>query len=213
MTHSPEDKQVKLAAIAREVAACRSCPLHDGRTHVVPGTGPANADIMFIGEAPGFHEDQQGLPFVGASGKYLSKLLEDVGISRKAVFITNVVKCRPPDNRDPKKEELAACEHFLNRQIAVINPRIIVTLGRYSMARYFPGGRITRIHGLPRRADGRIYLPMFHPAAVLRDPRRRPEMEADMRRVLELVNEAEQDAPPDDSASDGPDDVVQLNLF
>lgn len=211
MTDSPEDRQAKLDAIAQEVAACTACPLHSGRTRTVPGSGPATAEIMFIGEAPGFHEDQQGEPFVGASGKYLTELLGKVGLSRQDVFITNVVKCRPPGNRDPLRPELEACEHYLNRQIDIIDPKIIITLGRFSMARYFPNGRITRIHGQPKRAGGRIYYPMFHPAAILRNPKLRPEMEADMQRVLDLIKEAENADIPEDDGGDEP--PTQLSLF
>lgn len=212
MTDSPEARQAQLKAIAEEIAGCQKCPLARGRTRTVPGSGPADAQIMFIGEAPGFHEDQQGLPFVGASGKYLTELLVSVGLSRKDVFISNVVKCRPPQNRDPQDQELAACADYLDRQIAAIQPKIIITLGRFSMARYFPGGRITRIHGQPKRQDGRIYYPMFHPAAVLRNANLRPEMEADMRRVVDLIKEAEAPITPEDDEPDaGP--PVQLSLF
>ena len=210
MTESLEARQTQLEAIAAEVAACRNCPLHKARTHTVPGSGPANAEIMFIGEAPGFHEDQQGLPFVGASGKYLDQLLADVGLSRREVFITNVVKCRPPQNRDPMSQELEACEEYLNRQIALINPKVIITLGRFSMAKYFPDGRISKIHGHPKRMGGRIYYPMYHPAAVLRTPNLRPEMEADMKRVPDLIKEAESGALPE---NDEPEVPRQLSLF
>lgn len=212
MSDSLEERQTKLDAIAREIAACQNCPLYKGRTRTVPGAGPVNADIMFVGEAPGFHEDQQGVPFVGASGKYLEQLLEQVGLSRREVFISNVVKCRPPGNRDPLRPELDACESYLNRQIEVINPKVIITLGRFSMAKYFPNGRISKIHGQPKRADGRLYYPMFHPAAILRNPRLRPEMEADMHRVVELIKQAEAgDLPPIDD--DEPDVPEQLSLF
>ncbi len=212
MTDSLEEREARLKAIAEEIARCDKCPLHRARTHTVPGSGPANAEIMFIGEAPGFHEDQQGEPFVGASGKYLDQLLAGIGLSRRDVFITNVVKCRPPGNRDPLRPELEACEDYLNRQIAIINPKIIITLGRFSMARYFPNGRITRIHGQPKRKDGRIYYPMFHPAAVLRNPRLRPEMEADMKRALALIQEAQSEDIPDDEPPE-PEPPVQMSLF
>ncbi len=211
MTDSPEARQDELSVIAGEIAVCTKCPLHRGRTRTVPGSGPANATIMFIGEAPGFHEDQQGEPFVGASGKYLGQLLSDVGLSRQDVFITNVVKCRPPSNRDPNPDELQACEDYLNRQIAAINPRIIITLGRFSMAKYFPDGRISKIHGRPKRSGGRIYYPMYHPAAILRNPRLRPEMETDMRRVLDLIQESGAgEIPPEDEEPPVPQ---QLSLF
>ncbi len=215
MTDALHNRQAELAAIAAEVAACTKCPLHRlGRMRTVPGAGPANAEIMFIGEAPGFNEDKQGLPFVGRSGQYLNYLLGTVGLSRKDVFIANVIKCRPPDNRDPNPDELAACKDYLDRQIAAINPKAIITLGRFSMARYFPGARISQIHGQPKQIDGRLYFPMFHPAAALRNPNLRPEMEADMQKVMALIAQVkagdvtEDDAPPPD---EGP--PVQLSLF
>ncbi len=212
MTDSLQESAANLYAIADEIAACKQCPLHHGRNRTVPGIGPANAEIMFIGEAPGFHEDKQGLPFVGRSGQYLNQLLSTVGLSRKDVFIANVIKCRPPENRDPQPDELAACRAFLDRQINTINPKVIITLGRFSMARYFPGGRITQIHGQVKRQDGRIYFPMFHPAAVLRNPRLRPEMEADMRKVMELIKaiDSEDSASKNGESADPP---VQLSLF
>ena len=169
-----EEQQVALAKIATVIAACTACNLHRGRTQTVPGDGNAQAEIMFVGEAPGFHEDKQGLPFVGASGRYLEKLLEMIGLHRNDVFITNVVRCRPPQNRDPLRPELEACNDYLDQQIAVIQPKVIATLGRYSMARFFPSGKISKIHGQPKFADGRIYYPLFHPAAVLRNPSLRP---------------------------------------
>jgi uracil-DNA glycosylase family 4 len=210
-----QEKAARLYAIADEIASCEKCPLHTGRNRTVPGAGPANADILFIGEGPGRNEDQQGLPFVGASGRYLEELLGSVGLSRRDVFITNVVKCRPPNNRDPQQEELEACKAYLDRQIEIIDPRVIITLGRFSMARYFPGGKITRIHGQPKRKDGRLYFPMFHPAAALRNPRLRPDMEADMKKVMQLIAEAGADDVP--TAEDTPDDTgespTQLSLF
>lgn len=212
---TPEEKQAVLQDIARRVAMCEQCPLHEGRNKTVPGSGPATAEIMFIGEAPGFHEDQQGLPFVGASGKYLESLLEGIGLSRKEVFITNVVKCRPPRNRDPLRPELEACEDYLNEQIAAIDPKIIITLGRFSMAKYFDG-KISQIHGQPKRQDGRIYYPMYHPAAALRNPGLRGDMEADMQRALKLIREAEAGDLPDDDTpeSDEPQGPPQqLSLF
>lgn len=162
----------ELEKIAREVAVCTKCDLCKSRTNTVPGEGSPNARVMFIGEAPGFHEDQQGRPFVGQSGQLLNKLLSAINLPREDVFIANVVKCHPPQNLDPTPEQMAACKPYLDRQIAAINPRLIVTLGRFSMARYWPNQRISQIHGQPKQADGRLYLPMFHPAAALRDRER-----------------------------------------
>jgi DNA polymerase len=162
----------ELEKIAREVAVCTKCDLCRTRANTVPGEGSPTARVLFIGEAPGFHEDQQGRPFVGQSGQLLNKLLEAVKLPRDQVFIANVVKCHPPQNLDPTPAQMAACKPYLDRQIAAINPRLIITLGRFSMARYWPGQRISQIHGQPKEADGRLYLPMFHPAAALRDRER-----------------------------------------
>ncbi len=157
-----------LEQIGAEVRECTACGLCAQRTKAVPGEGALKSGIMFIGEGPGFHEDRQGRPFVGPAGKLLEELLAAVGLHRNQVFITNVVKCRPPGNRDPQPDEIAACADYLERQIAAIDPRIIVTLGRFSMARFFPGAKISAIHGEPKYADGRAYVPFYHPAAGLR---------------------------------------------
>jgi DNA polymerase len=208
----PEERQQALDAIAAEVAACTQCPLHAaGRTRTVPGDGAINADIMFIGEAPGFHEDKQGLPFVGASGKYLEELLASIGLKRQDVFIANVVKCRPPENRDPQPIEIDACKAYLDRQIEIIDPVIIATLGRFSMARYFPDGKITKIHGQPKYESGRIYYPLFHPAAALRNANLKPVMEADFKRMTELIAEVRGGNMPDDEPP--PEPPKQLSLF
>jgi DNA polymerase len=185
------DAAKDLDELARQVAACQRCRLGQMRTRAVPGHGPVESQIMFIGEAPGFHEDRQGLPFVGAAGKFLDELLASIELKREDVFIANVIKCRPPGNRDPKPDEIAACRPYLDRQIELIRPRIIITLGRFSMARYFPGASISRIHGRPKRSGGVIYYPMFHPAAALHQPRWRPLIEEDMKRIPELLAELE----------------------
>jgi DNA polymerase len=183
----------ELAQIAAEVRVCTLCKLHHGTIKAVPGEGPAEAKIMFIGEAPGFNEDRQGRPFVGAAGKFLEELLALAGLRRTDVFIANVVKHRPPNNRDPEPEEIAACAGYLERQIAAINPRVIVTLGRFSMAKWFPGERITRIHGQPRWFDGRLIVPMMHPAAALHQAQNRPLIEADFMRLPEMLAHAERE--------------------
>jgi len=163
---------------------------------------------MFIGEGPGFHEDQQGRPFVGAAGKFLEELLASIGLKRENVFIANVVKCRPPGNRDPYPEEIAACAGYLDRQIALINPKVIATLGRYSMHKFFPGQTISRIHGQPGKIGGRIVVPMYHPAAALHQPKYKAEIEADFRKLPKILKEAEelQDSEPSPTAQ-------QLSLF
>jgi len=184
-----EDRAAVLAEIAAQVRACKACRLWEGTTNGVPGAGDPNAEIMFIGEGPGFNEDKKGLPFVGRSGDYLEKMLKLINLHRDQVFIANVVKHRPPDNRDPLPDEIATCKPYLDRQIEVINPLVIVTLGRFSMARYFPNGKITQIHGKPKYEDNRAYYPLFHPAAVLRNPTLEPQMEADFKRILEVIAE------------------------
>lgn len=226
-----DDRTAKLKAIADEIAACTACRLYEGTNNPVPGYGNPDADILFIGEAPGFNEDKQGLPFVGKSGRYLDYLLDLIGLKREQVFITNVVKHRPPDNRDPAADEMIACKHFLDRQFEVIDPMVVATLGRFSMARYFPDGKISRIHGQPKYADGRAYYPLFHPAAALRNPNLRHDMEADIRRLPEIVAEVKRrraagdspglpddPPPPEDDHSDkgnSGDDAPpqQLKLF
>jgi uracil-DNA glycosylase len=179
-----------LARIAKEVSVCTKCALHESRKKAVPGEGPVNAEIMFIGEGPGFHEGEQGRPFVGASGKFLDQLLEQAGVTRADVFIANVVKCRPPGNRDPQAEELAECDPYLQEQIEAINPSIIVTLGRVSMGKFVPGVRITEVHGQMRKVGERFVIPMFHPAAALHQPALKPSILADFANLPDQLNEA-----------------------
>ena len=198
----------ELEMLAAEVARCTRCPLHRGRTKAVPGDGPEDAEIMFIGEAPGFHEDQQVRPFVGAAGRFLEELLESIGLTREEVYITNVIKCRPPSNREPLPDEIEACKPFLNQQIELIQPKLVVTLGRFSMARAFPKARISRVHGRPRKIGGVLYYPMYHPAAALHQPSLRRTVEEDMRRIPELLQQAAQIAE-----SPLLPEVEQLRLF
>jgi uracil-DNA glycosylase len=214
-----QDRAEALAAIAAQVKACTKCDLYRGTTNAVPGAGDIQAEIMFIGEGPGFNEDKQGLPFVGRSGDYLNYLLTLINLNRDQVFITNVVKHRPPENRDPLPDEIIACKGYLDEQVELINPAVIVTLGRFSMARYFPGAKISQIHGQPKYDDekGRAYYPLFHPAAVLRTPALRRDMEADIKRLPEIIEKVKtmrnSDAPKpknDDKPSEPP---KQLSLF
>lgn len=218
-----EDRAAALAAIAQQVRACKLCRLHENTTNGVPGAGNDHAEYMFIGEGPGFHEDKQGLPFVGRSGDYLESLLKLLNLKREQVFIANVVKHRPPDNRDPLPDEMAACRPYLDQQIEIIDPLVIVTLGRFSMSRYFPGGKITQIHGQAKFDDAlkRAYYPLFHPAAVLRNPGLVKEMENDFRRlpeVLARVKVARAAGQPQQNGGSKPDDPPpeppkQLSLF
>jgi uracil-DNA glycosylase family 4 len=168
-----------LAAIAAEIQACRLCPLWKGTTQAVPGEGSGESGIFFLGEAPGYNEDQQGRPFVGAAGQLLDEMLRGIGLDRTRVFITNVVRHRPPGNRDPLPDEVAACDVWLRRHLDVLRPRVLVTLGRHAMGKFLPGESISRIHGKPRVVGGVTLFPMFHPAAALRSPSLRPALVAD----------------------------------
>jgi uracil-DNA glycosylase len=168
-----------LKDVAEQAAVCTRCQLHFSRKQAVPGSGDPQSSVMFIGEGPGFHENQQGLPFVGAAGKFLDELLAEAGLTRDEVFITNVVKCRPPGNRDPQIDELDACKPYLERQIAAINPDVIVTLGRISMSYFIQNGKISSIHGRPIWSNGRMVVPMYHPAAALHQPSLREVVKED----------------------------------
>ena len=180
-----------LDTVASEVRVCPLCDLSRTRTMAVPGAGLATARILFIGEGPGWNEDQQGLPFVGAAGKFLNELLALAGLKRSDVFITNVVKCRPPGNRDPLPDEIAACSGYLDRQLALIDPLLVVTLGRFSMARWFSGEKISKIHGQARQFGRHMVMPMYHPAAALRSPDVRTQIEADFAKLPSIVEAAE----------------------
>jgi DNA polymerase len=179
-----------LAKLAQQISVCTNCALHTSRKKSVPGDGPANAEIMFIGEGPGFHENEQGHPFVGASGKFLDQLLAQADLTRAEVFIANVVKCRPPSNRDPEPEELAACDEYLEAQIQAINPSIIVTLGRFSMGKFISDVKISAVHGQMRKVGERFVIPMFHPAAALHQPQLKPSILGDFAKLPEQLNEA-----------------------
>ena len=201
----------QLTELNDEVRACPKCQLSQSRTLAVPGEGPEDARILFIGEAPGFHEDRQGRPFVGAAGQYLNELLVKVGLKREEVYITNVIKCRPPGNRDPQPDEIAACRPYLDRQIDLLRPRLVVTLGRFSMERYFPGASISRIHGQPKRVGSIIYYPIFHPAAALHQPRWKSLLDEDFARIPGLLEQLEQIEEQEDQPR--PPQAEQLTLF
>lgn len=198
-----------LDTIAARVRVCTQCELHRMRTNAVPGHGNPDAEVMFIGEGPGWHEDRQGLPFVGAAGQFLNEMLQSIGLSRDEVFITNIVKCRPPGNRDPLPDEIAACSAYLDAQIAAIKPKVIVTLGRFSMARWFPNERISRIHGQPRRFGDVVVVPMYHPAAALHQSSLRATIEADMAKLPQILEEARREA----AAEGAPPPPQQMRLF
>jgi DNA polymerase len=206
-----EDMQAdqELRQLAGTIQSCTDCQLHQARKLAVPGEGPSDAAVMFIGEGPGFHENEQGRPFVGAAGGFLEELLAGLGLTRQQVFISNVVKCRPPGNRDPLPEEMEACSKYLEAQIRIVNPRIIVTLGRFSMARFFPGARISAIHGKARQIGGRTVVAMYHPAAALHQPSLRATVEADFATLGPLLQAAAAPSAEPDAAPD----AIQLSLF
>ncbi len=179
-----------LDELAAAVRSCTSCGLHVGRSNAVPGTGSPSGGIMIIGEGPGANEDELGLPFVGRSGKLLDELLAEVPLSLDDVFITNVVKCRPPDNRDPLPAEVAACRPYLERQMELLDPKVIVTLGRHSMLRFYPKGKISKDHGKILEWEGRILFPLYHPAAGLRNPAIKRELQQDVLRLPEALKAA-----------------------
>lgn len=201
-------RSAALEALYAEVQRCQRCPLSMGRTNAVPGSGPLDAELMFIGEAPGFHEDQQGVPFVGTAGQYLSELLAGIHVDRARVYITNVIKCRPPGNRDPLDEEVAACKSYLDRQLELIRPKVVVTLGRHSMARAFPTEKISLVHGQARRVGDLVYFPMYHPAAALHRPSLKTDVEADFQRLRELL-----DHQWEPEVYQAPPEAAQLSLF
>jgi uracil-DNA glycosylase family 4 len=189
-----------LESLHGEIRDCRRCNLARRRTHAVPGHGRHDADIMLVGEGPGYHEDLQGLPFVGAAGHFLDELLTRAGIARPDVFITNVVKCRPPNNRDPSPEEIAACSDYLMAQIAIIKPRAVFTLGRFALATLIDEKltSISKVHGKAYRKSGIVYVPLYHPAAALHNERLRDTIVEDMARAAALLRAelSEPAAPP-----------------
>ncbi|HSW57078.1 MAG TPA: uracil-DNA glycosylase [Dehalococcoidales bacterium] len=197
-----------LTELYRDVAVCRRCDLYKTATNPVPGEGPENAQIMFIGEGPGWNEDQLGRPFVGAAGKFLDQMFALIGLRRSDVYIANVVKHRPPNNRDPLPDEISACSHFLDRQIAITKPKIIVTLGRHSMARYFPNSAISKIHGTYFKKDGVVYFAMYHPAAALHQANLKYEIEQDMLKLPVILNELQAVPKPDPV-----ENPTQLKMF
>jgi uracil-DNA glycosylase family 4 len=206
----------ELKQVAQQVSVCTRCSLHFSRKNAVPGEGPANAEIMFIGEGPGFYENEQGRPFVGAAGKFLEELLAKIGMKRSDVFITNVVKCRPPGNRDPEPGEIEACNDYLERQIQAINPKVIVTLGRYSMGRFLPNAKISDVHGQAMNVKGRLIVAMYHPAAALHQQSLKPTLEKDFSRLPELIAKASQMPEQKEQTpetNEGKKNATQLSLF
>lgn len=213
------DPVQELQSVAQAVTTCQACKLHHSRKLAVPGEGPANAELLFIGEGPGFHENEQGRPFVGAAGKFLDELLAKIGMKRADVFIANIVKCRPPGNRDPEPEEIEACRVYLDRQIQAINPKVIVTLGRYSMGRFMPNARISEVHGQSIIVKGRLIVAMYHPAAALHQQSLKPVVEADFLHLPELIARLKKEQQVlesqagQESAGESKQEAKQLSLF
>jgi DNA polymerase len=209
-----------LAALRDAVSGCTRCPLSATRTQVVFGSGSPTADLMFVGEAPGFHEDKQGVPFVGAAGQLLGKLLEGIGLTREDVFVANVLKCRPPGNRDPQPEEIASCESYLFRQIGLIQPKVICTLGNFAtkLLSGKPDG-ITRVHGREQEVvlggTHVLLYPIFHPAAALYTPRMLDVLQADFQRLPELIGPDAAPSAVEEATPPVPAEpvAVQLGLF
>ncbi len=202
--------QVALDDLAAKIKNCTACPLYKGTNQAVPGEGPADAKTFFIGEGPGYYEDQSGKPFVGRAGQLLDTTLNKVGLKRSEVFIGNVVKHRPPENRDPVPSEISACGHWLNQQLALIQPRVIVTLGRFSMARFLPSAKISAVHGEPRLVGGYVILPMYHPAAALRSNGMMRAFEEDFLKNKDILQNPDRSFDFDDGQEDDSD---QIKLF
>ncbi len=193
------DKGKQLAKINGEISQCRRCPLYQAASQAVPGEGNPNSQIVFIGEAPGFYEDREGRPFVGAAGQFLEKALTSINLKREEIFITNIIKHRPPQNRDPAPEEIRACNGWLDKQLAVIQPKVIVTLGRFSLAKFLPGYSISQVHGKIFKMGSFLLFPCFHPAAALRSPTIERKFLIDIDKLAKLLKQ------------DYPNNVNQLN--
>jgi uracil-DNA glycosylase len=188
----------ELLKVRQEVLICQNCPLAKTRTNAVPGEGDPNSDILLIGEAPGANEDKNGVPFCGQAGKFLDEMLKDIGLSREEVFITNTVKCRPPENRDPEEEEKSACRPYLERQFEIIKPKLIVLLGRHSMTTYLPtAGTITTAHGKAfRKPTGQVFLPLYHPAAALHNGGLRQTLIDDFNKIPAILKKIKSQGLP-----------------
>lgn len=208
-----EEKRKRLELIAQKVARCKRCSLYKNATNPVPGEGNPEAEIMFIGEGPGMTEDLQGRPFVGQAGRLLDELLQSIKLRRKDVFIGNMIKHRPLNNRDPMPEEIEACKEFLDAQIEIINPKVIVTLGRFSMAKFLPGEFISRIHGQARFVEfggkRKIVVSMYHPAAALRNPKVMVELREDFQKIPKFLKNETEEIKEENIKND----VSQLSLI
>lgn len=185
----------ELEVLYQQIKACTACDLCQGRTQAVPGEGPENAQIMFVGEGPGFNEDKLGRPFVGQAGKFLESLLASIGLTREDVYIANVVKCRPPNNRDPLPNEVDSCRPYLLKQIELINPALIVTLGRFSLSWFFPRDAIGKVRGRLRQFNGRHFYHLYHPAAALHNGSLRSVIEEDFAKIPQALERIREEEP------------------
>jgi len=202
-----------LNELYQSIRSCHKCEISRTRTNAVPGEGAENAEIMFIGEAPGWHEDRQGRPFVGSAGQFLDQLIKSIGLSREQVYITNVIKDRPPDNRDPLPQEIASCRPYLDRQLEIIKPKMIVTLGRYSMGLFIPGKSMSQIHGIAVKKDGILYFPMYHPAAALHQGNLRGVIQSDMLKIPGLLAGLKKENEIQMAPQSRKEETAQLKLF
>lgn len=187
-----DDSERELSLLADQIRQCTLCRLCESRTNAVPGQGSYSADIVFVGEGPGKNEDEQGIPFCGASGKLLDSLLASINLSRADIFITNIVKCRPPGNRDPQPDEKATCAPtYLDKQLALIKPKLIVTLGRHALGHFIPDLKISAVHGQPKRYKGQVYLALYHPAVALYNGSMRETLEEDFQIIPKVLKKLE----------------------
>ena len=198
-----------LQELHQRIASCPDCALCRTRTNAVPGEGPPDAEILFVGEGPGFHEDQQSRPFIGPAGKFLEELLASISLRRDQVFITNIVKCRPPNNRDPLPSEIEACQKYLKRQIELIRPKVIVSLGRIALAWFSPGDKISKAHGQVKVMDGIYFIPIYHPAAALHAGNMRKVIEEDFKKIPAVIDRA-REAPPEQAAPEPEPEQIRL---
>ena len=206
------NREEQLEAAAKRIRACRDCPLGNSRKNAVPGTGPADARVVLIAEGPGKNEDEQGVPFVGPAGDFLDDLLPLADLGRDEVFITNMIKCQAPGNRDPAPVELAACAHHLDDQLEIIQPELIVTLGRFSLERFLPGEKtISQARGKLKKRDGRFIFPVMHPAAGLRRNEFRDRVVEDFFSIPEALRRVREDPPPEDESNEP--QTFQASLF
>ncbi len=209
-----DNRAEELERLHAQVRACTRCGLHATRTHAVPGTGPCPADVMIVGEAPGFNEDLQGKPFVGAAGQLLDTLLAQIGLSRESVYITNVLKCRPPQNRDPMPHEAEACAPYLKRQLELVRPKVVLVLGRHALERLLPGlGSITRLHGTFVERGELAYVPLYHPAAALHNGALVGDLQRDFDRVRTYLDRVLKPPEPEPAPAPAEPPAEQLKLL